>query len=34
VGKALLGSKIGEEVVVSSPVKTVYKIKKINYNLS
>jgi len=31
VGKALLGHKIGEEVIVSSPIKTVYKIKKIRY---
>lgn len=32
VGLALLGHKIGEEVVVSSPIKTIYKIKKIKYN--
>jgi len=32
VGKALLGHKIGDEVVVSSPVKTIYKIKKIHYD--
>lgn len=31
VGKALLGHKIGEEVIISSPVKTVYKIEKIKY---
>lgn len=31
VGRALLGHKIGDEVIVSSPVKTVYKIKKIKY---
>ncbi|MEK7540745.1 MAG: GreA/GreB family elongation factor [Patescibacteria group bacterium] len=31
VGKALMGHKIGEEVIISSPVKTVYKIKKIKY---
>ncbi len=31
VGKALMGHKVGEEVVVSSPIKTVYKIKKIKY---
>ncbi len=31
VGKALLGHKIGDEVVVSSPIKTIYKIKKIKY---
>lgn len=34
VGKALLGRRIGEEVLVSSPVKTVYKIKKIKYRIS
>lgn len=31
VGKALLGHKRGDEVVVSSPIQTVYKIKKIRY---
>lgn len=31
VGKALLGKKEGEEVAVSSPVKTIYKIKKVEY---
>jgi len=31
VGKALIGHKVGEEIVVSSPVKTIYKIKKIKY---
>lgn len=31
VGRALLGHKIGEEVVVSSPIKTLYKIKKVTY---
>lgn len=34
VGKALLGHKIGEEVVVSSPVKMTYKIKSIKYEIS
>ena len=29
VGKALLGNKEGDEVTISSPIKTVYKIKKI-----
>jgi transcription elongation factor GreA len=33
VGKALLGKKIGEEVTITSPIKVVYKIKKIKYNL-
>lgn len=32
VGLALLGHKAGEEVVVSSPIKTIYKIKKIRYS--
>lgn len=31
VGKALMGHKVGEEVIVSSPIKTIYKIKKIKY---
>ena len=31
VGKALLGHKIGDEVMVSSPIKTNYKIRKISY---
>ncbi|MFH1180878.1 MAG: GreA/GreB family elongation factor [bacterium] len=34
VGRALLGHKAGEEVVISSPIKTTYKIKKIKYQLS
>ncbi len=34
VGKILLGHKIGDEVVISSPVMTTYKIKKIKYNIS
>jgi len=34
VGRALLGHKVGEQVIVSSPIQTVYKIKKIKYNLS
>jgi len=32
VGRALLGRKIGEEIVISSPIKTHYKIKKIKYS--
>jgi transcription elongation factor GreA len=32
VGKALIGHKAGDEVVISSPVKTVYKIRKIKYS--
>lgn len=33
VGKALLGKKTGEEVIITSPIKVVYKIKKIKYLL-
>ncbi len=31
IGKALLGKKEGEEVIISSSFKTVYKIKKVCY---
>ena len=31
VGKILLGHKVGEEVVISSPIKVIYKIKSIRY---
>lgn len=31
VGNALIGKKVGDEVVLSSPISTVYKIKKIKY---
>jgi len=34
VGKALLGHKVGDEVVLTSPVKTTYKIKSIKYEIS
>ena len=34
VGRALLGHKVGDAVLVSSPVHTTYKIKKIKYRLS
>jgi len=34
VGKSILGKKIGEEVVITSPIKVIYKIKKIRYHLS
>lgn len=34
VGKALLGHKLGDEIVVSSPVKATYKIKSIKYEVS
>jgi len=33
VGKSLIGHRTGDKVVVSSPVKTVYKIKKIRYQV-
>jgi len=32
VGNALLGHKVGDEITISSPVKTIYKIKKIRYS--
>lgn len=31
VGKTLLGHKIGDEIMITSPVKVVYRIKKIRY---
>jgi len=34
VGKALVGKKIGDEVLITSPIRVVYKIKKIKYQLS
>ena len=34
VGKALLGHKIGDEILVSTPVKAKYKIKNIKYEIS
>ena len=34
VGKALLGHKIGDEVVISSPMKTTYKIRNIKYEIN
>jgi transcription elongation factor GreA len=34
VGKALLGHKMGDTIVVSSPVKTTYKIKNIKYEIN
>ena len=34
VGRLLLGRQVGDEVVVSSPHKTTYKIKKIKYSIS
>jgi len=32
VGKTLLGKKIGDEVIINSPIRVIYKIKKIKYN--
>ena len=34
VGKALLGHKVGDAVVVSSPMKITYKIKSIKYEIN
>jgi len=34
VGRALFGKKLGEEVMITSPIKVVYKIKKIKYHLA
>ncbi len=34
VGRALLGGKEGDKIVVSSPIKTTYRVKKINYHFS
>jgi len=31
VGRALVGHKVGEQIVVSSPIKTTYTIKRIKY---
>ena len=33
VGKALLGQKIGNEIIMNSPIRIAYKIKKITYRL-
>lgn len=34
VGKALLGRKVGDEIIVTSPTKKAYKIKSIKYEIS
>ena len=34
VGKALLGHKVGDEIIIGSPTKTVYKVKNIKYEIS
>lgn len=31
VGRTLLGKRLGEEIIISSPIKIVYRIKKITY---
>jgi len=31
VGKTLFGHRVGDEILISSPIKTIYKIKKIKY---
>ena len=31
VGKALLGHRIGDEIIITSPIKVIYRIKKIKY---
>ena len=31
IGQALLGRKVGDKIMISSPAKTIYKVKKINY---
>ena len=33
VGKALIGKKVGDKVLISSPIKTFYKIKRIKYRI-
>jgi|GEM_PF-150633 len=34
VGETLLGHRVGDEVIVSSSIRTIYKIKKIKYKIS
>ena len=34
IGKILLGHKTGDEILITSPIKLVYQIKKIKYNLA
>ena len=31
VGRSLLGHRVGDKILISSPIKTIYKIKKIKY---
>ncbi len=32
IGRALLGKRVGDKVILSSPIKIIYKIKKIEYS--
>ncbi len=34
VGRALLGAKKGDKIMVSTPIETTYEVKKINYHFS
>lgn len=34
IGKALLGHRVGDEIIISSPIKVMYKIKNIKYEIS
>jgi len=34
VGRALLGHKAGDKIIISSPAQTIYKIRKIQYRIS
>lgn len=32
VGKAILGHRVGDEIIITSPIKVIYKIKRIKYH--
>jgi len=32
VGKAIFGKKVGDEILITSPIRVIYKIKKIKYH--
>lgn len=34
VGRALLGHKVGDKIVIVSPIRVIYRVKKIKYNLA
>lgn len=34
VGKALIGRRVGDKIVISSPAKTTYKVKSIKYEIN